>query len=333
MPPPLVGGLRAVRSAVLTMLTDSGRVLRPSWAEVPATVRVVVEEKLGSAVSKAWGQVGGFTPGLASRLALADGRRVFVKGLPATHAQAASYRLEGHVVVRLPANAPTPRLLFGVDEEWIVLAFEDVDGREPNVRPGSPDLAAVLSALNGLAKAFTPCPVRDAPSVLVDLAPLLRGWAALAVAPPTDLDPWALRNLDSLVAVETAWHPWAEGDTLLHNDLRPDNLIRRVADGRVVVVDWSYPCHGAPWLDVVSLVPHLLMAGHTPADAERLVLSRSAVARVPAWAVTGFAAAWAGYWELNSRLPEPAGSLGLRAYQRRAASAARQWVAHRTRWP
>ncbi|MCP2256880.1 Phosphotransferase enzyme family protein [Streptoalloteichus tenebrarius] len=333
MPPPLVGAVPVGAGAGPMTLADTGRVVRPSWAEVPGAVRAIVEERLGVSVRKAWGQVGGFTPGLASRLALADGRRVFVKGLPATHAQAASYRLEGRVAERLPERAPTPRLLFRVDDEWIVLAFEDVDGREPNVRPGSPDLAAVLSALNGLAKAFTPCPLPDAPSVLVDLAPLLRGWAALAVAPPADLDPWASRNLDSLVAVETAWHPWAEGDTLLHNDLRPDNMIRRVADGRVMVVDWSYPCHGAAWLDIAALVPHLLLAGHSPADAERLVLSRPAVARVPAWAVTGFAAAWAGYWELNSRLPEPAGSLGLRAYQRRAAAVARWWVAHRTRWP
>jgi hypothetical protein len=76
----------------------------------------------------------------------------------------------------------------------------------------------------------------------------------------------------------------------------------------------------------------LLMAGHRPADAERLVLARPALSGVPSWAVTGFAAALAGHWELSSRLPEPSGSLGLRAYQSRAAAAALAWVASRTRW-
>ncbi|GGM38648.1 hypothetical protein GCM10012275_06980 [Longimycelium tulufanense] len=313
-------------------LTELDRAVRPPWAEVPLAVRSAVEVELAAPVAKAWGQVGGYTPGLASRLALADGRKVFVKGLPASHPTAGSYRLEGQVARRLPEDVPSPRLLFTVDDEWIVLVFADADGREPNLRPGSPDLAAVLAALNRLGRTLTPCPLPDVPSVLDDLGPLMQGWSQLALAPHADLDPWALRHLDSLIAIETAWQPWADGDTLLHNDLRPDNMIRRVSDGRVVVVDWSYPCRGPAWMDVVSLVPQLVLAGHPPADAERLVLSRPALNQVPAWAVTGLAAAWAGYWQLNSRLPEPPGSIGLRDYQRKIARATRRWLVHRTHW-
>ncbi|GAA0614585.1 hypothetical protein GCM10010174_35340 [Kutzneria viridogrisea] len=295
-------------------------------------MREVVEHWIGAPVVRSLSQAGGFTSGLASRLILADGRRVFVKGLPSAHPLAGTYRAEAAVSSRLPEAAPSPRLLHLVEGQWVVLVFADVDGREPNLRPGSPDLAAVLTALGSASRTLTPCPLDDVPSVLDDLGPLLRGWTSLHATATEDLQPWVLAHLDSLAAMETAWHPWAEGDTLLHNDLRVDNMIRRVDDGRVLLVDWSYPSRGAAWLDTAVLVPQLLLAGHQPAEAERLVLTRPCFAGVPAWAVTGFAAALAGHWELSSRLPEPSGSLGLRTYQARAAAAALAWVASRTRW-
>jgi hypothetical protein len=33
-------------------------------------------------------------------------------------------------------------------------------------------------------------------------------------------------------------------------------------------VDWAQARLGRPWRDVASLVPHLIMAGHTPQQAE-----------------------------------------------------------------
>ncbi|MBB5920610.1 hypothetical protein FHR81_001640 [Actinoalloteichus hoggarensis] len=311
-------------------VVPSARAARPAWRDVPESTRLSIQARLTAPVVQALGQAGGFTPGAASRLLLADGRRVFVKALPADHPSAAAYRAEARVCAQLPIEAPAPRLLFTVEKEWTALVFEDVDGREPSLRPGSPDLAAVLVAVGGLARGLTPCPLSSVPAVLDDLGPLLQGWSALRVDPPADLDPWARTHLDSLVAMETAWHPWADGDTLLHNDLRPDNMIRRL-DGRIMVVDWASPARGAAWLDVAGLVPALLMAGHEPRHAERLVTTRPSVASVPAWAVTGFAAALAGHWEWSRRLPESDGACGLRRFQARAAVAALAWFRHRMR--
>jgi hypothetical protein len=316
----------------VTAIVDGSRHTRPTWADVPGRVREVIEAKIGAPVVRALSQAGGFTLGLASRLLLADGRRVFVKALPADHPLAGAYRSEASVVSRLPENVPSPRLLHVVEGQWVALVLTDIDGGEPNLRPGSGDLAAVLSALGSASRTLTPCPLDDVPSVLDDLAPMLCGWTSLRSAAAGDLEPWAQANLDSLAAMETAWQPWAEGDTLLHNELRVDNMIRRVEDGRVLLVDWSYPSKGAAWLDTVTMVPQLIMAGHAPADAERLVLGRPVLAKVPAWAITGFAAALAGRWELSSRLPEPTGCVGLRPYQARAAAAALTWIVHRTRW-
>lgn len=317
----------------VTAVAGGARITRLSWTEVPEAVRAAVQDRLGAAVTRALNSSGGFTLGLASRVVLADGRRAFVKGLPATHALAGTYRAEATVLAALPERAPAARLLHVLDGEWVVLVLQDVDGMQPSLRPGSADLAAALAALDTAARTLTPCPVPGVPGVLDDLGPLLRGWTSLSAAPPADLHPWARRHLDSLAVTETGWQPWAAGDTLLHNDVRPDNLIRRVGDGRTVVVDWAYPSRGAAWLDTAALVPQLVIAGHPPGDAERLVLGRPVLAGVPGWAVTGFAAALAGHWELSSRLPEPHGSSGLRTYQARAAAAARAWLAHRTRWP
>ncbi|WP_245574014.1 phosphotransferase [Amycolatopsis nigrescens] len=272
-----------------------------------------------------------FDGGFAVRLRLADGRWVFAKGLPAGSPRIGAYYVEADVAASLPAAAPVPTLLSTVDDEWLVLVFSDVEGAQAKLRPGSPDLSAVITTLGALARTLTPCPLPRAPDALDDLGPLLRGWHELRADPPADLDEWTVRNLDSLVAMETSWHPWAAGNTLLHNDLRPGNLVL-TGPGRVRVVNWRYPARGAAWLDLVSLVPHLLDAGHEPEDVDRLLRRRPVLAGVPAWAVTAFGVALAGHAERGARLPEPPGTTGMRAHQRQLASVTRRWLVHRTRW-
>lgn len=302
-----------------------------SWQDVPQPVRATVAGELGADVARSLRQDGDVVGGVSARLELSDGRWVFARGAPAGHPLAGDYRAEAVVLTRLPHAVPAPRPLCIVDAGWLVLVTEDVDGVRPDLRPGSPDLTAVLTTISRGSRALTPCPFRDVPEALDDLGPLLRGWQTLAAGDVGELDPWAGRNLDSLLAIESAWHPWAAGDTLLHNSLRPGRFVR-VAPGKVLLAEWRHPVRGAAWLDVVSLLPQLLVAGHEPAAAERLVLRRPELASTPAWAVTGYATALAGYLELVRRLPEPAGSTGLRAQQARAAAAALRWVRHRTRW-
>src|SRR5690348_5949367 len=55
---------------------------------------------------------------------------------------------------------PMPRLLWQVERDgWILLGFDYVAGRHPDLAPGSADLPAVAAALSALATALTPCPV------------------------------------------------------------------------------------------------------------------------------------------------------------------------------
>ncbi|MFD7561012.1 hypothetical protein ACFV9E_41830 [Streptomyces sp. NPDC059835] len=77
-------------------------------------------------------------------------------------------------------------------------------------------------------------------------------------------------------------------------------------------------------------MPHLILAGHTPASAEEVVAPL--LGSADADALTAFAAAFGGYWERSSRSPAPPNVPHLRGYQARAAGAARAWIAHRTGW-
>jgi aminoglycoside phosphotransferase (APT) family kinase protein len=305
---------------------------RPGWGGVPFVVQIVLEQRLGTQVASSTSQPGGYTPALASRLELTDGGRVFVKGIPVGHPLERSYAAEAHVAAALPEDAPVPLLLGTVEDEWFLLVFEDVEGREPDLRPGSGELPALLDSVAELHRLLWPSPLADLPPARHAYGRLLTSWSKLAAYPPDDLDPWVRHNLDKLVAMESAWLPWSDGDTMLHTDLRPDNLIYRPVDGKVLVVDWAQAAQGAAWLDLAGLVPHLVRAGHSPRDAEQLVLSGQAMTAIPAWAVTGFAVALAGFWSVASRQPEPAGASGLREFQAEAAAAALTWVTHRTRW-
>jgi hypothetical protein len=301
---------------------------RLGWHDLPSATRDTVERELGSVVRRSLWQTPEFDGGVAARLELERGRRwVFLKALPAGSPRAGGYRTEAAIAKRLPDAAPVPELLSFVDSDWLVLAFADFDGTRPNLRPGSP----VLATFGALGRTLTPCPLAEVPDALDDLGPLLRGWQELAKEPPDDLDDWAARNLDGLLELETSWHPWAAGETLLHNDIQPENLVR-TGPGRVLVTNWRYPARGAGWLDLIALVPHLLDAGHEPADVDRLLRQRPALTGIPAWAVTAFGVALAGHAERAGRLPEPPATTGVRAAQRRLAAAMRGWLAHRRHW-
>ncbi|GAA1587752.1 hypothetical protein GCM10009678_82720 [Actinomadura kijaniata] len=282
-------------------------------------------------------QHGGFTPDLAARVRSAGGQRVFVKGINTTQvpALAAKYRLEAQATAALPPTAPAPRLLWSQQVAgWLLLMLQDLPGRYPDFAPGSPDLPWVVAALQRAAAMLTPNPWPAAPPAIQELGDLVHGWRALADHPSADLDAWARRHLPALADGERAWLAAADGPTLLHGDLRADNMLLTEGDqtpGRAVwLIDWAQPYQGSPWIDLVDLIPHLILAGHTAAAAEHVVAEPLAQLGVQEEVITSYAIAFAGYWARMSWPPTPSGAPHLRAHQARACQAACQWVAHRT---
>jgi hypothetical protein len=54
---------------------------RIHWTDVPEAIRDDIESFLGARVLQSKNQNGGFSPGLAARCVLSDGRRCFVKAV------------------------------------------------------------------------------------------------------------------------------------------------------------------------------------------------------------------------------------------------------------
>ncbi|MFJ7271875.1 hypothetical protein ACIQV3_35430 [Streptomyces sp. NPDC099050] len=316
----------------------SAPTVRPVWGSLNPEVRARVERELGSGVARARSCGDGFSPGLASRLLLEDGRRVFLKGIHARHPWAPRYADEIAVTTALPAGTGPGVCWSAAPEEsggWWWLCLEDVPGTHPVLAPGATGTARAVAAVDRALRRHTPSPARGTRPVADVVGPWLTGWSALRTAPPAGLDPWAGRHLYRLAAIERDWWRASRGDTLLHWDLHTANMLHRPAAGsaadEVVLIDWSYRLHGAAWIDAAVLVPQLILGGHTPAQAER------ATARLPRpaapGALTGFAAGLAGLWTAASRQPPPATAPALRGHQARTADATLTWLRHRTGWP
>jgi aminoglycoside phosphotransferase (APT) family kinase protein len=321
----------------MTTPPSASNVRRP-WSALPAEMRAEVERRLGSRVIGADTQVGGFSPGVAARVRLADGGRAFVKAVsPLPNAVAPSiYRREARLVAAIPESAPVPRLLFVLDDGldgWVLLAFEDVEGRQPGLPWRDDELEIVLEAMASLAAALSPSPLRpplvgDAADAFGDADGL--SWASLVAAPARAqaLDAWSARNLPRLAALEAQAPEAARGDTLQHFDLRADNLLL-TADG-VRVVDWPHAHVGQPWIDLVWFAPSVAMQGG-PAPAE--LVQRYAPAREadPA-ALDAVIAGVAAFFTAGSLQPPSPGLPTLRAFQAAQGEVARTWLAERTGW-
>jgi hypothetical protein len=328
--------------------------VRVPWDEMPGPVRAAVAELCGARVVAASTQPGGFSPGVAARVRCADGTRWFVKAVSseANPDSPRMHRREGRVLAALDpligaGRLPVPRLR-GVAEcgTWVALVLADVDGAVP-VLPWQPSqLGQVMAAIDQLAGTLTPAPI-ETRTIAQRYARIFRGWrdlaAALApgtegvtagtegVAPGTEgvtagtegLDPWSRAHVGELAALEATWEAHAAGGTLLHGDLRADNML--LGPDGVVVVDWPHACVGAAFVDLVLFAPSVAMQGG-PQLAELLALSHHG-RRAPRDSLTAVLCALAGYFTRQALLPPPPGLPTVRAFQAAQGAVARRWLA------
>ncbi|MGH8966804.1 MAG: protein kinase, partial [Actinomycetes bacterium] len=123
-------------------------------------------------------------------------------------------------------------------------------------------------------------------------------------------------------AADTAETALFRGETLLHTDINPSNVL--IGRQHTWVVDWAWPTRGAAFIDIACLVVQLIASGHHPESAEEWASSCAVWAEAEPKAVDAFAAA------------------NLRMYRRRAdrnpetewlqamADAAQKWADLRT---
>ncbi|MDP9862210.1 MULTISPECIES: phosphotransferase family protein [Streptosporangium] len=290
------------------------------WDDLPAEVHDAIAAECGP-IRHTTSLPGGLTAGAAVRL---DTIRepVFVKALPADSPSAPLYQRERLVGAVLPEGVPAPRMLWsGHTADWVALAFKHVDTeRDVDLSPDSQDVADVIDIVRVLGEQLTPNPAGEVPPVADNVAFLARRADALLAAPPADL-----QSLPAYRAARAGLDlDRLTGDTLLHADFHEGNLLATTSGVRLI--DWGLACQGAAWVETALLIPRLILAGHTPAEAERLAEQVPAWKSAPEPVVTGLAAVWSLFREFVARRgPEP-----IRASRARAAAAGRAWVEYRT---
>jgi aminoglycoside phosphotransferase (APT) family kinase protein len=305
---------------------------RPDWSELSPHVKAVIEDRLGAPIVSAETQPGGFSPGIAVRANTADGRRVFVKAVgPEPNPESPRFhRNELRIVSAMPHGVAVPRLLWSLDEGeggWVVLVFEDVEGRQPSLPWRADELERVIQGVAALAEALTPSPVAADPAGKM-LATSINSWHLLRDDPRDGLDDWSARHLDRLVALEEQAAEAVEGETLVHLDIRADNLL--LTEDRVYLVDWPHAHVGAAWLDAIGFAPSVAMQGGP--EPEELLGRWPGAEEADDEAVTAAVASVAGFFTQRVLLPPPPGLPTLRSFQAAQGDVARAWLARRTGW-
>jgi aminoglycoside phosphotransferase (APT) family kinase protein len=306
---------------------------RLDWSALPERVRAAVEAWLGGPVVRATSQATGSSPGVAARLRTANGRRAFVKAVaPQPNPDApAHHRREARIVGALPSSAPVPRLLWTYDEGddgWVVLAFEDIEGQPPATPWRPAELDRVLAALATLTTTLTPSPLAAAEvgGAGAWYAGRRPWWRLLRDEPPAGLDAWSRRHAAAFADLEAGAAAAVAGDTLLHLDLRADNML--LTPDRVLVVDWPHARVGAAWIDLVFFAPSVAMQGGPSPEA--LLARHPATRAAPPDALTAGVAVVAGFFTHQALQPTPPGLPTLRAFQDAQGRVARRWLAERT---
>lgn len=301
------------------------------WARVPDTVQAWAASVGGGAPTDVRDLYGGFSPGATARLECPRGA-IFVKavGAPLNPQSPELHRREVVVSAALPASPSFPVLLESFDDgEWVALAFEAIDGRLPRHPWDRDELATVLAALEAAHEALTPSPAAHLETAELHFADVLSGWSELAAADvPAGLDPWCRTHMARLVDLEARWPDAIAGPTLVHGDIRSDNII--LSPDGPVFVDWPHAAVGAPVFDVVAWAPSVVLEGGPP--PEDLVAGHRPSREADPEVLTVLLAALSGFFVAHSLRPPPPGLPTLRPFQAAQGEVAVAWLRRRTGW-
>ncbi|MEY2245967.1 aminoglycoside phosphotransferase [Streptomyces sp. BF23-18] len=215
----------------------------PRITELPAEVRSLIEKASGPITG-----TGTVHAGLNSTIAATvrtDTDALFVKGLPLSHPRVWTQQREADVAPYVRGVAPELRWHVEADG-WSLLAFQYVEGGHADFTPGSSDLPAVSAAVAQLAEL-------RAPGVeLKEMPHRFRGY------------------VDDLADLT-----WFEGDSLLHTEWNPHNVL--ITEAGALFVDWGWASTGAAWIDPALWLLWLMAYGHTAKQAEDVAAAH------PAW--------------------------------------------------
>lgn len=312
-------------------MTNSQRL---HFFDMPAAVVTAIEAALGSEVLEAQTVAGGFTPGPAARCVLADGRTVFCKGCSneLSPVVTSMHRREAQILQSLPQSLPVPALIAIAQEGgWVAIVSSWFDGVMPAAPYSASDVDRILTLVTELAVAGTPCPIPNLDRVGSAEQERINRWAWRKLYESgvhTQLDDWSRRHLDALIDLEHGWIDAAHGESLLHRDLRADNIL--FGTDNTLVVDWPVASRGAAWVDLVGLLPSLHLGGAlTPHE---LFENHEVGQAADPQSVNCYLAALAGYFTRQSLQPPPQPGSNVRTFQSAQGSVCRDWLSLRLGW-
>lgn len=298
---------------------------RLEWAHLPPAVRGAIESRLGSKVVVTESRTGGFTPGFASLVVTESGSTHFVKAASAVAQRgiAEAYRAEGRSLRTLPPGVPAPRLQWMHDaDDWVVLCIEPIDGDQAP-RPWTADDVRTASAmLVHLAEALTPAPGLGVANFAEAYADWPACWDHVRASQA------APAHLGEAAELAARFPEVTEGDTLVHGEVRDDNLIF-VDDDHVVLCDWKWPSRGANWIDSLLL---LVGPRHDGFDVNLHIASHPLLASVPGESIDIVLALFAGYYFRAAAQPSPASSKYLQTAAIEHRDALWNWLSERRGW-
>lgn len=237
---------------------------------------------------------------------------------------------EAACVAMLPDDVPAlPREWF-VDEvlpgagRWVVIGYRNEPIRAPRDPWDEADLAAAVELAIQIGTSEAPAGLPDALD-LIDVG----AWATIAAMRPPGLSaftPWLSDKIDHLADIASYAGEAMSGKNLVHGALSRDSIL--ITDHgwdatSAHAVDWFMPSHGASFLDVVLLLPHLRVDGAPPPEA---ILDRHPLPDVDPEALTCAVTVTAGAMVLESMRPPEPGLPHGRAVQREVAHAALEWL-------
>lgn len=299
---------------------------RAQWIDLPSDLRDRIESFAGARFVSAATQTGGFSTGVAARVVFEGGARLFVKAVPtASDGTHGLYAREADILQALPEGLPAAHLVDAFTQSgWFALVIEDVDGRHPEPSADSADTVHVLDAIADLAS-ITAEP--SLPALSDELDEDAGSWHRLeADSLLEETTPWCVANVATLQQLASSVGAATTGDRMIHGDLRADNILID-ASGRVRLLDWPWAARGAGWEDALLYLLDLLVTD--PAAPVDPLLDHPVFSSSTADQEDALLAAIAGSWFEKCRLPAPPGMMDLRAFQRREALTAVDWLARR----
>jgi hypothetical protein len=280
---------------------------------MPRAVHEWAVDELGSPVAAAHDQVGGMSPGCATRLVGEDGTRAFVKavGTELNPRTPIMFRREVTALDLIGSHELWARKLASYDDgDWVAVMLEDVEGEHPDLHDDATMdlLLRETERLGGVLEERVPDPPAPDPDDggLSDLRGMFHEWAdavARVTEVPSDLLPDWLRG--DAVTWEPLVRSLADHDVrLVHWDIRNDNLLQRPS-GELVFLDWGAAGVGPGWLDpLLARLERVEDAWFDTSVASSPALKAAGDLAVDAWLV-GFAVflAWRAHTAVDVNLP------------------------------